>query len=281
MTSLAFACGAGIAVGLLLLSYGLRRPEHDQRPPRVDPRRLSLAMLVGSVAGIVTGWPMGALLIGLLGFAAPSLVGGKKKAEAVIARTEAVAAWTETLRDTLAATSGLQRAIVATAAVAPKPIAREVEAMVTQLRARQPLPGVLRSFADDLSDATADLVVSTLVLAYERRAGNLSGLLGALATSARDEAAMQRRILADRASVRAAVSVVTVFTIGAFLVLVTFDRSFLRPYDSAFGQVVLAIDGVMFGAGLWVLNKLGRLPTTERVLTAAPRPLAALSESDA
>ncbi len=70
----------------------------------------------------------------------------------------------------------------------------------------------------------------------------------------------------------------TVFTIGAFLVLVTFDRSFLRPYDSAFGQVVLAIDGAMFAAGLWVLNKLGRLPTTERVLTAAPRPLAALSE---
>ncbi len=279
MRELAFACGAGVALGLLLLSWGLQRPEQDQRPSRVDPRRLSLAMLVGSLAGFITGWPIGALLIGALGFAAPSLVGGKKRAEAVIARTEAVAAWTETLRDTLAATSGLQRAIVATAAVAPKPIAREVEAMSAQLRARQPLPQALRAFADDLSDATADLVVSTLVLAYERRAGNLSALLGALATSARDEAAMQRRILADRASVRAAVSVVTVFTIGAFVVLVAFNRSFLRPYDNAFGQVVLAIDGVMFGMGLWALHKLGRLPTTERVLTASVRPLVALSES--
>lgn len=278
MTGLAFACGAGVALGLILLSWGLQRPEDDDRPPRVDPRRLSLAMFAGSVAGLLTGWPVGAILIGVLGFAAPSLVGGKKRAEAIIARTEAVAAWTETLRDTLAATSGLQRAIVATAAVAPKPIAREVEAMAAQLRARQPLPEALRAFADDLSDATADLVVSTLVLAYERRAGNLSALLGALATSARDEAAMQRRILADRASVRAAVSVVTVFTIGAFVVLVAFNRSFLRPYDSAFGQVVLALDGVMFGMGLWALHKLGRLPITERVLTAAPRPLAAISE---
>ncbi|MBW3535075.1 MAG: hypothetical protein KY453_07655, partial [Gemmatimonadetes bacterium] len=41
-------------------------------------------------------------------------------------------------------------------------------------------------------DATADLVVSTLVRAYERQAGNLSALLGALAHSAREEAAMQR-----------------------------------------------------------------------------------------
>lgn len=277
MTSLAFACGAGVGLGLVLLSYGLHRDEPGTGPPRVDPRRLSLAMLAGSVAGFITGWPIGALLIGGLGFAAPSLVGGKKRAETVIARTEAVAAWTETLRDTLAATSGLQRAIVATAAVAPKPIAREVEAMAAQLRGRQPLPQALRAFADDLSDATADLVVSTLVLAYERRAGNLSALLGALATSARDEAAMQRRILADRASVRAAVSVVTLFTIGAFVVLVVFNRSFLRPYDSPFGQVVLALDGVMFGMGLWVLHKLGRLPTTERVLTASPRPLAAIS----
>jgi tight adherence protein B len=122
-------------------------------------------------------------------------------------------------------------------------------------------------------------VVSTLVLAYERRAGNLSALLGALATSARDEAAMQRRILADRASVRAAVSVVTLFTVGAFVVLIVFNRAFLRPYDSAFGQVMLALNGVMFGMGLWALHKLGRLPTTERVLTAAPRPLTALTES--
>jgi Flp pilus assembly protein TadB len=273
VSGLAFACGAGFALGLLLLSHGLGR--HATRPARFEPRRLSLAMLAGSAAGVLTGWPVGAVLVGALALAAPSLVGGKKVAEKAIARTEAVAAWTETLRDTLAATSGLQRAIMATAAVAPKPIATEVGALAAQLRTRQPLPQALRAFADDLGDATADLVVSTLVLAYERRATNLSGLLGALAASAREEAAMQRRVLADRASVRAAVSVVTIFTLGAFAVLVVFNRGFLRPYDTALGQVVLALDGAMFAGGFWVLHQLGRLPTTERVLTAAPAPLVA------
>jgi len=230
-------------------------------------------MAVGSLAGFITGWPVGAVLVGAFGMAAPSLLGGKKAAQAAIARTEAVAAWTETLRDTLAAAAGLQRAILATAAVAPGPIATEVGELAIRLRRREPLPVALRAFADDLADATADLVVSTLVLAYERQAANLSALLGALANSAREEAAMQRRIIADRAQVRVAVSVITTFTIGAFAVLVLFNRSFLRPYDSAVGQVALALVGGLFALGLWTLSRMARLPVTERVLTAAPREL--------
>jgi tight adherence protein B len=273
VSGVAFALGIGFAVGLLLVAHSW--PEPDPRStPRIDPRRVGIGMAAGSVAGFITGWPMGAVVIGGFAAAAPSLLGGTKAAERAIARTEAVAAWTETLRDTLAAAAGLQRAIVATATVAPAPIAAEVAELARRLREREPMPLALRAFADDIGDATADLVVSTLVLAYERQAANLSALLGALATSARDEAAMQRRIMADRAKVRVGVSVITVFTFGAFGLLVLFNRSFLRPYDSAFGQVMLAIVGATFAAGLWSLSRLARLPVTERVLTAGPRDLA-------
>lgn len=274
MSALAFACGCGIAIGLLLIAAG-RSHEPSRKPSRIDPRRAGIASAAATVAAFVTGWPVGALLVGAAAYAAPTLVGGKKAAEAAIARTEAVAAWTETLRDTLAATAGLQRAIVATAAVAPGPIAAEVGALAASLRRRQPLSLALRTFADDIADATADLVVSTLVLAYERQGANLSALLGALAGSAREEAAMQRRVIADRAKVRAAVSVITVFTLGACGLLVVFNRSFLAPYDGAFGQVMLGLDGVLFGVGLWTLQRLAGMSTTERVLTAGAAPVAA------
>ncbi len=277
MSGLAFATGVGFAIGILLL-VSFRPPPNPQRTPRIDPRRAGIGMAVGSLAGFITGWPAGAVLVCAFGMAAPSLLGGKKASQAAIARTEAVAAWTETLRDTLAAAAGLQRAILATAAVAPGPIATEVGELAIRLRRREPLPVALRAFADDLADATADLVVSTLVLAYERQAANLSALLGALANSAREEAAMQRRIIADRAQVRVAVSVITTFTIGAFAVLVLFNRSFLRPYDSAVGQVALALVGGLFALGLWTLSRMARLPVTERVLTAAPRALVAIGE---
>ena len=278
MKTAAFAAGAGLALGLLLLRMGLHRPDRQSKKPRIDPRRAAMAIGVGSMAGLVTGWPVGAVAVGAFVLAAPALLGGKKAAQRAIARTEAVAAWTETLRDTLAGAAGLHRAILATADVAPGPIATEVHALSARLHGRQPLPQALRAFAEDLADATADLVVSTLVLAYERRAGNLSALLGALARSARDEAAMQRRILADRARIRAAEAVVTVFTLGAFGVLVVFNRSFLRAYDTAGGQLVLAVVVTMFGLGFWALHQLARLPTTERVLTAAPPPVPALAD---
>ncbi len=67
----------------------------------------------------------------------------------------------------------------------------------------------------------------------------------------------------------------TLFTFGAVGILVVFNRSFLRAYDSAFGQVMMALVGAMFSLGFFTLHQLGRLPTTERVLTATPRPLAA------
>jgi Flp pilus assembly protein TadB len=277
VSAVAFALGIGFAIGFLLVAHSLPSPSAHSAP-RLDPRQVGIGMAVGSVAGVITGWPVGAVVVGAFGAAAPSLLGGKKVAEAAIARTEAVAAWTETLRDTLAAAAGLQRAIMATAPVAPAPIAPEVAELASRLHQREPMPVALRAFADAVGDATADLVVSTLVLAYERQAANLSALLGALAASARDEAAMQRRVMADRAKVRVAVSMITLFTFGAFALLVLFNRRFLEPYDSAFGQVMLAIVGTMFGLGLWNLARLARLPVTERVLTAAPRELAAVEE---
>lgn len=41
----------------------------------------------------------------------------------------------------------------------------------------------------------------------------------------------------------------------------------------------MALDGAMFCGGFYALHQLGRLPTTERVLTAAPRPLAAAADA--
>ena len=276
MNAVLFVCGAGIGLGLFLVGAVLHRVGMSRWRLHVDSRRLSLALAAVSVTAFLTGWPVGALLAGAFVYATPTLLGGRRRAERTIARTEAVAAWTETLRDTLAAAAGLQQAILVTAEVAPGPIAAEVATLAGRVRARWPLPQALRAFADELSDATADLVVSTLVLAYERRAGNLAAILGALAHSAREEAAMQRRILADRARIRAGVMVVTVFTLSAFALLVVFNRSFLRPYDDAGGQLVLAIDGAMFALGFFVLHRLARLPVTERVLTAAGRPSGAL-----
>lgn len=272
MALVAFLSGAGFAIGLLVLlsAFAAQRSRDQARPVN---RRVGIGIAGGSLFSLLTGWPVAGVLVGALFVAGPKLFGSRRAIESSIARTEAVAAWTETLRDTLAASAGLQRTIIVTARVTPEAIADEVTALAESLERRDPLPDALRVFADALADPTADLVVAALVLAYEKRAGNLNATLSALAISAREEASMQRRVRTRRASTGTSVSVITVTALATVAALVVFNRPFLEPYDSVAGQVVLGLVGSMFAAALYMLVRLSRFSPTERFLgSAAPDP---------
>jgi hypothetical protein len=69
-------------------------------------------------------------------------------------RVEALATWTEQLRDVLMAGDQPIGAIQATVATCPEPVRPQVRALASRL-GRQPEQVVLRQFADDLDDPTA------------------------------------------------------------------------------------------------------------------------------
>src|SRR3546814_20690235 len=69
--------------------------------------------------------------------ALPGVLGGQLNRERAIARTEAIASWTEMIRDSIVAASGLEEAIVATAPVAPTPLASEVRTLFRRLHDRK------------------------------------------------------------------------------------------------------------------------------------------------
>ena len=275
MTALAALCGAGVGFGVVLLAGGLRGVEPAARPPRVAVAtrlegmtlRLALGVGAGVMMALLTGWPVGALLVAGLGFAGPSLFHSASAQRAAVARSEAVAGWAEMLRDTMAGAAGIEQAITATAAVAPAPIREEVQALAIRLE-RERLAPALRAFAASVADPTCDLVVAALVLASEKQARRLGELLGTLAASARDQASMRLRVEAGRARTRTAVRVITFTTLGFALSLVVLNRGYLEAYDSAVGQLVLAVVGSCFGAGLYWLGSMARAGTPERFLAA-------------
>jgi hypothetical protein len=86
-----------------------------------------------AIVVLLTGWPVGALLAGLVAAVVPGTLGRIRQEADTVARTEAVAAWTEMLRDTLAAAAGLEEAIAATATAAPEPIRPEVQRLGRRL----------------------------------------------------------------------------------------------------------------------------------------------------
>jgi len=240
--------------------------------PRARAVRISAAVAAGLLVGVATGWPAA----GLLGLAAALtlpdvLVVGRQVSEQT-ARIEAVAAWAEQLRDSLAGASGLLQAIAATGPRAPLAIRAEVGVLADALRRPDIPPGeALETFADALADPTADLVVAALDLALTRQGGQLGALLGELAATARDDAALRLRTVAGRARIRSSARIIIGTTVLLAAGLVAFSPAFAGPYGSPAGQLMLLVVGGVFALGTGWLARMSRIPVPARTLIARER----------
>jgi hypothetical protein len=278
MTPIAAMLGAAFGLGVITVVLALRPVAPGEVAPRrqgsavpVDKRvenftiRLALGVGCAVVVGAITRWPVAALIAGTAGFMAPTVLGGGAARQARLERTEAIATWAEMLRDTMAGAGGLEQSIIASAAVAPPAIRTEVLRLAARLE-RERLAPSLRQFADEVDHPSGDLVVAALILAADKSPRRLGDLLGRLATAARAHVNMQLRVASGRARTQTAVRVITIFTTLFAIGLLIFNRDYLEPYDSPFGQLVLAIVGLLFGTAFVWLARAFRPTEDERFL---------------
>jgi len=259
----AFASRAGLTSTRGTSSTPDRRPQLHR--PRVDLAALASAALVGVACALGTGWPVAGPIGALAAYGLPRLL--RQTSGAVsIAKIEAVATWTEMLRGTLAASAGLSQAIMATATLSPDPIRAATEQLAAQIRAGVHPREALLQFADEVADPCADRVVCSLLLAFSSRAQRLGDLLHALAESTREEVALRLRIETSRASVRSGVRTVVVFSVAFAAGLTLLARSYLAPFGSTTGQLVLLMVGGLYAGGLTLMVVLARPPAPVRLL---------------
>ncbi|MGW8380244.1 type II secretion system F family protein [Streptomyces sp. ODS28] len=282
-----YALLAGVAVGggIALLVAALRGLPVKKRPKksgsedraaelaRFVSRRGSMAIGAGLVVLLLTRWPVAAIATGVLIFVWDRLFGGAAEERAAMRRVEALAAWTESLRDTIAGAVGLEQAIPASARAAAPQLRPHLEALIDRLRARTPLPDALQELADELDDPSADIIIAALILNSRLRGPGLREVLGALAKSAREEVDMRQRVMAQRASTRRSVQIVVGVSVAFVLGLAIFNRDFVAPYGTPVGQLVLACVCGMFACGFWWLRKLSRVETPDRFLVRAEQPV--------
>jgi len=264
---------AGALLALVVSAAGFGPVISQPVPlPRLrDHSALGFSALGAAVVALIaTRWIAGGALTAAAVWFAPRVVGGRNARARAIARTEAIAAWAEMLRDTLAGAAGLEETIVATTRIAPDPIRFEVRSLGARLE-HQALPEALRAFAEEMADPTADLVASALSLAATSPTRNLGALLGTLAASARAQASLQLRIDAGRARTRSAVRIVTGFTVCFAVGMVVLNRGYLEPFDTLFGQLVLAAIGACFAGAFVMLAHMAQTSTPERVLVRGVR----------
>ncbi|MBK8077896.1 MAG: type II secretion system F family protein [Kineosporiaceae bacterium] len=285
MTPILAALGGALLVaGPLLIVAGVRRvPESAPRPARARRARLwggtggtggtgglgstvtrrtwwllGVGVAAGLSVAITTGWVIAVPLLPLAIAGLPLLLAAPSGAP--IARLEALEEWARSLAGVLTVGVGLEQALMVTLRAAPRPIHREVSTLVSRLHARWPTEEALRAFADDLDDATGDLIAAKLVLASRRRGPGLAAVLESLAESVAADVRTRRQVEADRDKPRATVRWVTVITLVA-LVLFAFNTNYIAPYRSPVGQLLLGLLlGLDAGCLVWM-----------RLMTRSPR----------
>lgn len=276
--------GAGVGLGFLLLLAGMRgTPVLPRMASRSEPRRRRrgavgpqrrlwlIAVVVGIAVWLFTGW-FAAGLIALCGAVVlPRLFGGQSSRKRWIAKTEAIAAWTEMLRDTMAAADGVEEAIAATVHIAPAPIRREVALLDARRRSEQPLADALAGFAAGVDHPSADLVVAALSMAAEGEGSDFVGVLTRLATVTRDEVRMRLRVEAGRAQLHTASRIIVAVLVGAVVLLTILSRGYLEPYGTVVGQVVLGVVGALFAAGVLLLERMSQIELPERFTPRRPK----------
>ena len=278
--------GALIIAGLLGAVVGLRpQPAPPPSPQRAGVakaptlarlgslnRRTRLLLGAGTAVGItvaaLTGWVIAIPLVPAAAAGLPILLTAPPSSSK-IDRLEAMEEWTRSLSGILTAGIGLEQALLATLRSTPEAIRPEVTRLASRLRARWATEDALRAFADELDDATGDLIAGNLILGARRRGAGVASVLEALAESTAADVAARREIESDRAKPRSTARWVTLITIAVLGVL-ALTGDYIRPYGTPIGQMLLVLLlGLYVGMLLWMRKMSAGKPLPRFIGAAA------------
>ncbi len=249
---------------------GRRSARLERQLRQLAGTRGALALLAGALALLATRWIVAGIGLALLVLAWRTLGGAAGERRAMM-RLEALATWTESLRDTIAGAVGLEQAIPSSLRVAAPSLQEPLARLVDRLHTRVPMPEALRTLADDLDDPSADLIIAALIINARLRGPGLRDLLGALSTAVREELDMRRKVNAERRSTRRSAQIVVLVSVGLALGLALLNPGYVHVYDSPLGQLVLVVVVALYAAGFIWMRRLATFDAPERLLTGPRR----------
>jgi Flp pilus assembly protein TadB len=277
--ALAVLTGALIMTGLVVIVAAMTGTELLPESPAGRPRRhrlqwksrrtrIEIIVVVAAAIGAwaLTGWPVAGLAVAAAVIALPRLLGGRAAGQR-IARLEALEAWTRQLADVLTTGTGIEDALLTTADDPPAAIAGEVTALRRRLEYRVTTEDAVRAFADDLAHPVGDTIAATLIIASQVRGRGLHDVLTALANTVAQDVAMQREIDAERATHRTT-AIWVVAALGVFVGFAVFNRTYVAPFGTATGQMMLVLVAALYAGAVWWLHRLAAPTPGYRFLPA-------------
>lgn len=270
----------GLALGGALLA-GVQLPHRPARTVlRSDAgrarrwrREQCLAVPVGVVGMLATGWVaagVGAAAVVLL---APALLRPSAASKAHLARLEGLASWTRRLADLLAsgAASTLPDALARAALTSPAVISTQTAALASRM-GPQGVEAALRLFAKEIADPVGDHVTMALIVRERHGGVGLADVLSALALDVDEQVRMRRSILSEQTKQISSVRMILAVTVGFWVLLAILAHAYLAPYSTVAGQLALGVIVTGFGFTLAWLQRLTRPVLGARLLADLDEP---------
>jgi len=271
--------GILVACGVMLIAMGARRTVRRQRPIHQLLKRLphwrwrsplvrgTALAATGILVAVATGWVVAIVAVPMLGLGLPYLIGSSANATD-INKLEAMEEWTRSLAGILTAGAGLEQALVSSLRSTPATLRGDVANLVARLRARWTTADAIRAFADDINDPTGDIIAANLLLGAKRRGDGLATILEGLAESVALDIRARRQVEADAAKPRSTARWVTIIT-TVVLVGLFFTGSYVAPYKSGLGQLILLGLLAAYGATLVWMRRMAAGTSAPRFLGTA------------
>lgn len=279
MNVIGLAIGVAFALGIIAFIYGVvpREESITFDTPKPEPllerlgftgskglkrlRNLGIGLALGVVVAIVTRTPIWLVIVPFGATVLPPLLAAGDGARTV-ERSEGLETWTRSMSGILITGVGLEEAIRGSLTSTPAAIKPEMGRLVARLEAGQPIEAAIRVWADEMNDATADLVAGALIMGSRTRKGGLSRALAELADVVSDQTRMVQSIESERAGPRTTVRWVTVISlivVGA----VVLNPDWGAAYRTPMGQLVLVgIAGSYLGVLVWMQSIARGKPRT-------------------
>lgn len=275
--------GLLLAIGLLGLGRLIRGlplipplARGGRRRGRTLSSKEKQSLLAGLAVGVAVVLATRNLVFAVVAGAAvvlwPLVAGGGKAERAALTKLEALAQWTESLRDLAQKGAGLESVIPKTVDTASDVLVPPLRLMSRRLSVKVPLPEALSLFADEVDDASADMVVAALALAARQRKGKLSDVLSALARSLRDELEQRTKVMRERNVVRREAAQVAVMTAALVVAASLFSPQSLPEGANSTAAQLLPLGLAV--AYLFVFSRVRKLAEPE----PTPRFLSSASE---
>lgn len=227
-------------------------PGRTARQRRTHQSLLIFAVIAGAATWLLTGWPIGGLIVALAVPGVPWLFSASTAEKKSIARLAALETWTRRVSDYVRNGIGLQAAIVAAARTSPPLIDVEVKTLAARMQAGMDPEQALRAFADELDDYSADEVVAPLILQLADAGEGLDKALTDVANGLAEEIATRSTVDSERATARFTVRFLTGITL-AIIAFGAVNAAYAQPYRTLLGQMILTLMALLYVAlMLWI-----------------------------